>query len=72
MVAVFGADRIYTVIRRDARRKRVIIDHFNDIASYNRIDCDVTADRARYTVSEGGVVAMPRGSDTPDLTRYQI
>lgn len=62
----------YTVIRRGARLKRVIIDRFNDIAPHSRIGFDASADRARYTVSEGGVVVVPRGSDVPDVTRYQI
>jgi glucose-1-phosphate adenylyltransferase len=62
----------YTIIRRGARLKRVIIDRYNDIAPNSRIGFDAAADRARYTVSDGGVVVVPKGLDVPDVTRYQV
>jgi glucose-1-phosphate adenylyltransferase len=62
----------YTIIRRGSRLKRVIVDRYNDIAPNSRIGFDAAADRARYTVSEGGVVVVPKGLDVPDVTRYQI
>lgn len=62
----------YTIIRRGARLKRVIVDRYNEIAADSRIGFDAAADRARYTVSEGGVVVVPKGPDAPDATRYQI
>lgn len=61
----------YTIIRRGARLKRVIVDRYNDIAAGSRIGYDAAADRARYTVSEGGVIVVPKGPDVPDVTRYQ-
>ena len=62
----------YTVIRRGSRLKRVIVDRYNDIAPNTRIGFDAAADRSRYTVSEGGVVVLPKGPDVPDVTRYRI
>ena len=62
----------YTVIRRGSRLKRVIVDRYNVIEPNSRIGFDAAADRARYTVSEGGVVVLAKGHDVPDVTRYQI
>lgn len=62
----------YTVIRRGTRLKGVIIDRYNEIPPNSRIGFDAAADRARYTVSEGGVVVVPKGPDVPDVTRYNI
>jgi glucose-1-phosphate adenylyltransferase len=62
----------YSVIRRGARLRRVIVDRYNDIPPHSRIGFDGAADRARFTVSEGGVVVVPKGLDVPDVTRYQI
>ncbi len=62
----------YAIIRRGTRLKRVIVDRCNEIAANSRIGFDVAADRARYTVSAGGVVVVPRGPDVPDVTRYRI
>ncbi|MDI6745517.1 MAG: glucose-1-phosphate adenylyltransferase [Rhodocyclaceae bacterium] len=62
----------YAVIRRGTRLKRVIIDRCNEIAANSRIGFDAAADRARYPVSEGGVVVVPKGPDVPDVTRYRI
>ncbi len=62
----------YTVIRRGSRLKRVIIDRYNEIAANSRIGFDVAADRARFHVTEGGVVVVPKGPEVPDVTRYNI
>ena len=62
----------YTVIRRGARLKRVIVDRYNDIAANSHIGFDAAMDRARYTVSEGGVVVLPKGREVPNVTHYQM
>jgi len=62
----------YAVIRRGARLKGVIIDRYNEIAPGTRIGFDAAADRARYAVSDGGVVVLAKGPDVPDVTRYAI
>ncbi|MBF0132771.1 MAG: glucose-1-phosphate adenylyltransferase [Magnetococcales bacterium] len=61
----------YTIIRRGSRLKRVIIDRYNEIAPNTSIGFDTSADRARYTMSEGGIVVVPKGEDVPNMTRYQ-
>ncbi|MBF0416182.1 MAG: glucose-1-phosphate adenylyltransferase [Magnetococcales bacterium] len=61
----------YTIIRRGSRLKRVIIDRYNDIGANTHIGFDLVADRARYVVSVGGVILVPKGPDVPDVTRYQ-
>ena len=62
----------YTVIRRGARLRRVIVDGCNDIPANSSIGFDPAADRLRYHISEGGVVVLPKGPDVPDVTRYHI
>lgn len=62
----------HCVIRRGSRLKRVVIDRYNDIAPNTSIGFDPDADRARYTLSEGGVVIVPKGPDLPDVGRYEI
>ena len=62
----------YTVIRRGSRLKGVIVDRYNVVEANSRIGFDTAADRARYTVSDGGVVVLAKGQDVPDVTRYQI
>ena len=62
----------YCVIRRGARLKRAIVYRYNIIEAHSRIGFDTAADGARYTVSEGGVVVVPKGPDLPDVTRYRI
>jgi len=62
----------YCVIRRGARLKGVIIDRYNDINPGMAIGFDQASDRARYTVSSGGVVVIAKGRDLPDDTRYQV
>lgn len=62
----------YTIVRRGSRLKRVIVDRYNEIPENSRIGFDAAADGARYTLSEGGVVVVPKGPDIPDVTRYNI
>ncbi len=62
----------YTVIRRGSRLKRVIVDRYNVIEPNSRIGFDAAADRARYTVSDGGIVVLAKGEDIAGVTRYQI
>lgn len=62
----------HCVIRRGSRLKRVVIDRYNDIAPNTSIGFDPGADRARYALSESGVVIVPKGPDVPDIRRYEI
>lgn len=47
------------VIRRGARLRRAIIDRYNVIEANERIGFDPQADRARYHVTESGIVVVP-------------
>jgi glucose-1-phosphate adenylyltransferase len=62
----------HCVIRRGSRLKRVVVDRYNDIAPGTTIGFDPEADRARYTLSDSGVVILPKGPDVPDIRRYEI
>ncbi len=62
----------YAVIRRGTRLKGVIVDRYNEFAPGTTIGHDAAADRARFTVSPGGVVVVPKGPDVPDVTRFAI
>lgn len=62
----------YTVIRRGARLRGVIVDRYNEIASNSRIGFDAAADRIRYHVTDTGLVVLPKGLEVPDVTRYNI
>lgn len=62
----------HTVIRSGARLKGVIVDRYNEIVAGTAIGYDAAADRARYHMSEGGVVVLKKGSDAPDITRYAV
>jgi glucose-1-phosphate adenylyltransferase len=50
-----------TRIRRGARLRRVIVDQDNDIPANECIGLDAARDRDRFTVSESGIVVVPRG-----------
>ncbi|MEF8699537.1 MAG: glucose-1-phosphate adenylyltransferase [Candidatus Accumulibacter sp. UW20] len=56
----------YAVLRRGARLRRVIVDCYNTIDAGESIGYDARADRCRFTVSDAGIVVVPRGegSDT--------
>jgi glucose-1-phosphate adenylyltransferase len=60
------------VIRKGTRLKRVIVDRYNEIAPRTSIGFDAASDRARYHVSAGGVIVLPKGPDVPVVTRYWI
>jgi glucose-1-phosphate adenylyltransferase len=52
----------YVRIGRGARLRRVIVDRHNLIAAGARIGFDREADAARYPVTAGGVVAVPKAA----------
>lgn len=51
----------YSRIGAGSKLRRVIVDRHNRIEPGSVIGYDLDADRARYHVSEGGVVVVPRG-----------
>lgn len=51
----------YVRISRGAKLRRVIVDRHNIIKPNDRIGYDREADAARYTVTPGGVVVIPKG-----------
>jgi glucose-1-phosphate adenylyltransferase len=51
----------YVRICAGARLRRVIVDRHNCIEPNARIGFDAAADRARYHVTEGGLVVVPKG-----------
>jgi glucose-1-phosphate adenylyltransferase len=51
----------FSRIGRGSRLRRVIVDRHNPIAPGTVIGYDPAADRARFHVSEGGVVVVPAG-----------
>lgn len=59
----------YTIIRKGARLRRVIVDRHNIIAADTQIGYDRDADCARYHVSESGLVVVPKG-DEPNSSGY--
>jgi glucose-1-phosphate adenylyltransferase len=62
----------YAIIRRGTRLKRVIVDRYNEIAPNTAIGFDPAADRARYTVSDGGIVVLAKGSSRRETIHYAI
>ncbi len=65
----------YAIIRKGARLRRVIIDRYNAIEPMSRIGYDLDTDRARYHVSESGVIVVPKGDPATfnkdgELSRY--
>jgi glucose-1-phosphate adenylyltransferase len=51
----------YVRIGRGARLRRMIVDRHNQIAEGTCIGFDAEADGERFTVSQGGVVVVPKG-----------
>ncbi len=51
----------YVIIRRGARLRRAIIDRYNLIEAGCQIGYDRRADAARFTVSDSGIVIVPKG-----------
>jgi glucose-1-phosphate adenylyltransferase len=54
-----------THVGRGAKLRRVIVDTDNEIPPNESIGFDAQADRARFTVSESGIVVVPRGYFPP-------
>jgi len=51
----------YTVLRKGVRLKRVIVDRYNTVDAGEQIGYDREIDRRRFTVSDSGIVVVPRG-----------
>jgi len=51
----------YTVVHREARLRRVIVDRFNTIEAGQDIGFDATRDQTLYYVDPSGIVVVPRG-----------
>ena len=60
----------YTVIRRGARLKRVIIDRYNLIKAGSHIGYDHEEDASRYCISDSGIVIVPKGAHDGGPGRY--
>lgn len=65
----------YSTIRRGAHLRRAIVDRYNTIARDERIGFEPKIDVDRYTVTESGLVVVPRAagraiSSTGEITRY--
>jgi glucose-1-phosphate adenylyltransferase len=54
----------YVVLRKGVRLKRVIVDRYNTIEAGECIGYEADADRRRFTVTDSGIVVVPRGPDT--------
>jgi glucose-1-phosphate adenylyltransferase len=52
-----------------ARLRRVIVDQDNAIPANERIGVDLERDRTRFTVTESGIVVVPRGFFPRDAMR---
>ena len=51
----------YVVLRKGVRLRRVIVDRYNTIEAGECIGYDADADRRRFTVTDSGIVVVPRG-----------
>ena len=60
----------YSVIRRGARLRHVIVDRYNVIAAGSRIGYDLQSDAERHFVSDSGVVVIPKGVYDGGPDRY--
>jgi glucose-1-phosphate adenylyltransferase len=54
----------YSVLRKGARLKRVIVDRYNTIEAGACIGYDTQADRRAFTVTDSGIVVLTRGEGT--------
>lgn len=61
----------YCMLRSGARVRRAIIDRYNVIARGARIGYDAAADRARYHVTESGIVVVPIAPVRGDTNMYE-
>ncbi len=60
----------YTVVRRGARLKRVIVDRYNQIDPGDKIGFDRAADERRFHVSPSGIVVIPKAPYSAEISRY--
>lgn len=51
----------YAVLRKGVRLKRVIVDRYNTVDAGEHIGYDLEFDRRRFTVTDSGIVVVPRG-----------
>lgn len=51
----------YAVLRKGARLRRTIVNRYNTIEAGDCIGYDADADRSRFTVTDSGIVVVPRG-----------
>jgi ADP-glucose pyrophosphorylase len=49
---------------KGVRLKRVIVDRYNTIEAGDRIGYDEDSDRRRFSVTDSGIVVVPRGQCT--------
>jgi glucose-1-phosphate adenylyltransferase len=61
----------YCVVRRGARVRRTIVDRYNVIGPGERVGHDLDADRARYHVTDSGIVVVPMAQVRPDTNLYE-
>lgn len=54
----------YAVLRKGVRLKRVIVDRYNTIEAGDHIGYDEDSDRRRFSVTDSGIVVVPRGQCT--------
>ena len=52
------------VIKKGAKLRRVIVDRFNVIEENSRIGFDAEEDKARFKITESGIVVIPEGMHT--------
>jgi glucose-1-phosphate adenylyltransferase len=60
----------YTVIRRGARLRRVIVDRYNTIEPDAAIGFDTEADRRSWFVTDSGIVVVPKADYNSEIIRY--
>ena len=58
-------------IRRGARLRRTIVDRYNTIGPGERIGYEPEDDRARYAVTESGIVVVPMAPVRPNANLYE-
>ncbi|SFL56427.1 glucose-1-phosphate adenylyltransferase [Nitrosomonas communis] len=60
----------YAIIRRGSRIKRAIIDRYNLIGADSRIGYDRQEDAKYFTVTDSGIVVVPKGKYDRSIGRY--
>ena len=51
----------YSILRKGARLKRVIVDRYNTVEAGERIGFEAESDLRRFAVTDPGIVIIPRG-----------